>query len=156
MIVQLMQTPRKQLFSNPYRVYFQRLTWRIRLKDGQNLFFELKLGSKAPRLTKIFILRPTGCRKLVDSSKWLQELVYYICSQICIPIREARKARDCWDWWNPPSRPNLLKLVSWTLIRMPLIVGDWCLRQITALFTHLISTQSLISLHLGTITASFH
>ena len=42
-----------------------------------------------------------------------------------------------------------------TLIKMSLIVGDGCLKRITDLFAHLISTHSLMSFPLRTTTGRF-
>ena len=40
-------------------------------------------------------------------------------------------------------------------VNADLVVGDGCIRRITALFAHLISAHNLMSFPLGTITGSF-
>ena len=51
----------------------------IRLKGG--LIFWAKIEPKTPILPKIQISRTAGCRKLINFSKWPQDLIYDGCSR---------------------------------------------------------------------------
>ena len=118
----MIANPKLQLFLNPYEVYFQ--DWLDdQAERWVKLIFWAKSGSRNPKLTKIYILQSAGCRKLVHPSKWLQEFIYFGCSQIYKPLREAIEAKD------GNSRRNSLKLVDFcTLIKISSIAGDWCWR----------------------------
>ena len=65
----------------------------IILKEGPNICFGAKYGLKAPKLPKILISRIDGCKKLVDLSKWPQDLTYYGWSRICIVLRQSKVPR---------------------------------------------------------------
>ena len=62
----------------------------IKVKDKLNPYFGSKLGPKAIKLFKIHISPTVRRRKLVDPSKWTQDLIYYGCSKICIPLQQPK------------------------------------------------------------------
>ena len=89
-IVELLQTPRQQLFWNPYRFYFQDWLGDQTGRWAKPVFLRRNWVHKPPKLPKIHIYRITGRRKLNDPSKLPQELIliYSRCSQISISLRQ--------------------------------------------------------------------
>ena len=58
-------------------------------KRWGNQLFGPKLDPKIPKLSKIHISRNTGTRKLVENSKWPQDMIYNGWSKICVPLKQS-------------------------------------------------------------------
>ena len=106
-----MQTPRQQLFWNPflanrcyrklidsskwpqYLVYYrfsQYVYPSNNLKCPKNTILCFFLALRWQNCMIFDVSWTTGCIKLVDPSKWPQESIYYGCSEICMPFRQSQ------------------------------------------------------------------